>query len=504
MIGMVLCGVQAAIGIEVDGPQVVRFGLPIDPIVLERGLRLEGDRGAELEWSLLLEVPPTHGDLIWIEVVIVGHDGPGKLRIGGVSPSLPQQRRLCREVTVANAVAGAKVTGTRWEFVDGAILERSRLRLSVDAGEHLAGDVQSHESEGLPERTTRVRIAQDHWVRCGILPRQDGSGARLRASLLDALRHLPRAPGPRGRGDHLRRRQSEGADEATVTNNEFDTALAFVRLGLLSGDPLLLTKARECAWHLCDIDLDARSGLPCRHGRDHRSAPPETGHVWVHGSLLTALCFADRELLREVLGVATALAARVRAAERAQGSFDRLRDEAWPLLELEAVLHMVHLPPIATACDELASRIDARFDPALRTWRYGEGETRGHTIYKDRIWQTLGILVPALQAHAHRTGRFDPSDRAAALSKDYAALALDGGDRVPLSVMRAGDDLFGEVGAIDAAEITLLLDGLPAPLRARLVKRGPFRRAMDRMLDREASDLATRATIVGRSELVLR
>jgi hypothetical protein len=500
MLGMVLCGVQAAIGIEIEGRELVRFGVPVDPLVLERGLRFEGDREAVMEWSLLVEVPPTRGDVIWIEVVIAGHDGPGKLLLGGDGPSLPSQRRLCREATESSEGE----TSTRWSMADGVVLERTRRRLSHDEGEFRAGDVVRHESLGLAERTTRVRIAHEHWVRMGILPRRDGSGARLRNALLDVLPHLPRAHGPRGRGDFLRRRASESGEEATVTNHEFDTTLTFARIGLMMGDRELLRTARDCAWHLCDIDLDSRSGLPCRHGRDHRSATPETGHVWLHGSLLTALVFADRELIREVLGVATALAARVRATERAQGPFDRLRDEAWPLLELETVLRFAHLAPIATACDELAARIDTRFDPTLRTWRYGEGETRRREVYKDRIWQTLGILVPALAAHASRTGRFDPSRRTAPLLADYAALALDGGDCVPLTVMRAGEDLFGEAGADDAAEIALLLDALTPSLRARLIRRGAFRRALDRLLDREAGDLATRASIVGRCDFVLR
>src|SRR5439155_24003898 len=134
------------------------------------------------------------------------------------------------------------------------------------------------------------------------------------------------------------------------TNLEFDTALAFLRLALALQDEELLLRARRCARHTIDRDLDGTSGLPFAHGSDHRSAPAEPGHVWLRGLLWTAAVTADDELLGSARQIAHALAAMPSPGD---GARERARDFGWPLQELEACLELVDDPALAAAADRL-------------------------------------------------------------------------------------------------------------------------------------------------------
>ncbi|MCC6784144.1 MAG: hypothetical protein IT457_14980 [Planctomycetes bacterium] len=496
-----LAQVVASFAVEAEGP--VRFGIPVDVRVLERGLRLDAGRAAQLQWSPLATEAPAIGEHVWIELVVSGLSGRARVLLGGAPPSAPAGGPVCRIVTEQQRETAAELRRTTWSYADGSVDTRERrvlLEADDGAGERrLAGEAIRRESEALAERRLRVRFEASFWRERGVLPRADGSGRELREALREAVPRLPRAPGARGRGDYLRGPQGE-----TVTNQEFDTTLAFARLALADDDPALLARARECAWHLVDVDLDRRSGLPHRHGAEHREAAPELGHVWTSGALLVAMLCADRELLDELLGVVRALAARVRAREPRRGPADRLRDEAWPLFELESSLRLVDSAPVRAACDGLVASIVARYDPVLRSFRYGEGETRGGELVRDRIWVTAGILLPALRLHAARRPSRELEAILDEVGRAVLETQLDGRSGIALQVMRSARGPFDAVRVDGAAEAVLLLDGLEPRDRGRVLARTGLRRALDGVLSLEHDDLATRFSIVGRCEWVMR
>lgn len=491
---------QLVCAFDVDGDGPVRFGLPVPQGVLERGLRLRGDRGARMQWSPLFGSPPASGDRLWIEVAVIGQHGRARLELGGDGPSDPARGSVVQVFDEAVDRQGEEVLSHSrrvWRWADGSEDRRERRILAEADEEREAGEAITTESDGLAARRARVRIQASFWRDAGVLPPADGSGRFLRDELLGALPYLRRAPGARGKGDFVR-----GEDGATVTNGEFDTALAFARLAMCTGRSDLLEQARACAWHLCDVDLDRRSGLPFRHGGDHRSAGPETGHVWVHGALLVASLYADRDLLAEVLSIATSLAQRARATEHREGIADRLRDEAWPLCELEASLRFVDSEPIRDAADHLAAVIEARFDPVLGCFRYGEGETRAGKVYRDRLWLSAGILIPALRAHAARVG--GPSTTADATEAAMLPLLLSGREGVAIQVWRVGKDSFDPTQVTGVAEPVLLLDGLSVAARRRVLSRSNVRAAWKDVLDPRHDDLVTRFTMLARCSWVMR
>ena len=183
-----------------------------------------------------------------------------------------------------------------------------------------------------------------------------------------------------------------------MTNLEFDTTLALLRAGTALADAEVLRRALRAAWHLRDRDLDQRTGLPFPHGPEHRTGNPEPGHCWLQGLLWAGLLTADDGHLQAAVNLAQALAARPPSGT---GAAERLRDYAWPLYELEALL-VVHADPVlARAADRLAASIQRRFDATARTFRFGEGELGGG-IYFERGWLVGGLLLPALQLHLRR------------------------------------------------------------------------------------------------------
>src|SRR5262249_28372034 len=157
-------------------------------------------------------------------------------------------------------------------------------------------------------------------------PPDQGLARVLRPWLQQVAQALIELPGARGAGDF-------GRSGGVVTNLEYDTTWALLRLALALADEDLLLRARRCAWHPIDRDLDAARGLPFAHGKEHRSSPAEPGHVWLRGLLWTAAVTADDELLGGARQIAHALAAM---PARGEGRQERARDYGWPLQELEA------------------------------------------------------------------------------------------------------------------------------------------------------------------------
>jgi hypothetical protein len=286
-----------------------------------------------------------------------------------------------------------------------------------------------------------------------------------------------------------------------VTNLEFDTALGLVRLGLVTGEKVLLRRAVAAARHLVDRDLDARSGLPFRHGPDHRVNPPEPGHAWLTGLLLVGCVTADDELIAAAGSIASGLA---RYPARGQGEDDRARDLGWPLLELETWLRF---RPDDQACsraaDRLAQQLCGRWDARAQVLRFGEGERR-RGAYLERAWLTGGILLPALRAHLARRPEPDLARIVARLEHRLATLVCQGRPGVPVRYWLADGALDTQIRLRGVPEAFLVLEGLPPPALDRALRRSGVRKALDGVLRENDPDLATTWSKVARCAWVLR
>lgn len=498
LLQIALCA-QVVVAFEVAGEGPVRFGFPVPVTALTRGLRVEGSPGARLQWSVIQTDPGLEGERLWAEIAILDHRGRGRVKIGGVPPVPAAGGDVVRVATTVTMHDDREDHTTTWTWADGTVDTVVRSVLLEDAPPRDAGEATTVAGVDVLARRTRVRIPSSAWRAVGVLPRADGSGRAWRQALLDAFEHLPAAPGERGRGDYVR-----GADGETVTNLEFDTTLGLARLALGEDSPELLLASWHSCRHLLDVDLDTRSGLPFCHGSDHRRAPPELGHVWCTGARLVGCTFADRATIAGALSIARGLAARVRARHVPEGIGDRMRDEAWPLFELERALRFADLPPLRAGADAAAYAMLRRWDEGFGCFRYGEAETRSENVLRDRIWVTSGIALPALKLHAERTGDRRITAIAAAIERRAAAALMQGRQGVPVQLVIGRDGPFDAVHAEAAAEGFLLLDGLGSGIRTRALRRSGVRAGLDGALDRAHDDLATRFSIIARCDWVHR
>jgi hypothetical protein len=305
--------------------------------------------------------------------------------------------------------------------------------------------------------------------------------------------------GARGRGDYAR-------SGGVVTNLEFDTPLAFLRLGLAGADRELLRSGLEAAQHLLDHDVDPASGLPCRHGSDHRSGPAEPGHVWLEGLLLAGCIAADDRLIAGARSIAHSLARHPpRPLERSAGAagLERGRDFAWPLLALEAWLRHEPSPSCARAADAYAAAIAERWDHAAGVVRFAEGEQRGQT-YEERTWLTGGMLLPALRAHLGRRADRRIAAIVRALERRLAELLRTGREGVPVRVWVRKGRIVGELRLRRVPEAFFVLAGLATGDLLRMLGRDPVQRALRDVPPPDDPDLATSFTIAGRCTWILR
>ena len=93
---------------------------------------------------------------------------------------------------------------------------------------------------------------------------------------------------------------------------------------------------------------------------------------------------------------------------------------------------------------------------------------------------------------------------AVAVGRAILELQLDGRSGIALQVMRSARGPFDAARVAGAAEAVLLLDGLLPKDRGRVLARAGLRRALDDVLSHEHDDLATRFSIIGRCEWVMR
>lgn len=485
---------QTLLALSAPDPGPVRFGVPLPAEVLGRGLALQS--AGELQWRRL-PLRAAAG-LAWIEIAVAGGEGPLRVTLGGDGPVDGERGPALRR---AREVAGGIDVAT-WSWCDGTVDRRERILCAVPQVlyEHFfeAGEVLTRESPGLPRRClAAARLPREVWERTGLLPAGGGTAVALRGHLQQVARSLVELDGPRGAGDYAR-------SGGTVTNLEFDTTLALLRLALALGDEELLLRARRAAWHLVDRDLDERTGLPFPHGPGHRTGQPEPGHAWLCGLLWTGAVAADEPLLAAARQIAGALAAAVGGGGRpAGGPGERARDFAWPLLELETFLCFAEDAEVAAAADALAGRIAERFDPEACTFRFGEGEERGG-VYFERGWITGGVVLPALAAHLER--RPDPRLRDLFERATRRLLGAVGSGNGGLAThwRIARGRVFGRHLAEGCPKALLMLEGLPPREVRRLLDRQSLWRWIRATPAPDDPDVATALTMVARCRWVYR
>lgn len=501
MLVCILLSCQSLLSFEVEGEGPLRFGFPLPAAKLVTGLHLGDARQARLQWSYLQQDPDPVSGRQWVELAIIGARGRVDIRAGGVGPSEPGTGDLLRYDESQHVEQGLRELTRTWRWQDGTVdrMVRSvftRSWTSATAEQFAAGEALRVAGQGLILRCVRARIPAKAWRRAGVLPKGGHLAAKLRAQLLQAVEILPELPGDRGHGDY-------GRAGGVVTNLEFDTCLAFARLALASGRKMILQRALESAWHLLDRDLDQVTGLPYRHGRDHRWSPPEIGHVWLQGLLLVGCIFADRELIAAARSIGDSLGQRLSKHVVRTGFVDRMRDEAWPLWELESLLRFEQRPKLSRIADHLADRILSRWDPGNQVLRYGEGESRGEA-YKERAWLTGGIMLPALRAYVGRTGDSRAERVIAALQKRLLQLVRSTAEGLPVQYWLRDGEVFGVYGLQAGPESVMLLEGLRARDLRTVLKRSTLRRALAHLLPGDDPNLATSFTMVGRCAWVYR
>jgi len=472
------------------GEAPVRFGTPVPIRALAEGLALRTP--GCLQWRPLPLRPPA-ADRCWIEVMVVGARGRVRIDLGGHGPSAVTGPALEQ-----GGACDDGVDYREWRWIDGTVDWRRRTHFSsateVGGEVFTAGEFRSEESAALATRAdAAVALPRRVWEQVGLLPRDSGLAAPLRAHLQQAAHALRELPGTRGAGDYAR-------SGGVVTNLEFDTALGLLRLALALGDVSLWQRARRAAWHLADRDLDERTGLPFAHGLGHRDAAPEPGHAWLQGIAWCGAIGADEPLLDAARRIAHAIAASPPAGE---GRNERARDFAWPLLELEAWLGFAQDDVVAAAADRLADAIARRFDGRLRTFRFGEGEADGPG-YLERGWLTGGIVVPALQAHLRRRPQADLQ-----ASVDVAIEALcerigQGRGGLPTHWRVLPGSVFAEHRAEHDPKAFLLLEALPLRDLQRIVRKPHVLRGLGGTPALDGEDLPTELSMIARCTWVYR
>jgi len=233
--------------------------------------------------------------------------------------------------------------------------------------------------------------------------------AGLRSLFEEAAR--VRALDPVNLGDSIRVLPGGGRIWA---HGEFDLPWALCVLAATKRSAKAWRWAGEAVRHLFGRDLCRRWGgaggglrLPVPHGPGHGRGRPDPGHVFLEGSLLFALCTADRELLESWAGVAGDLSSWILGDGL---RFRRVRDLAWPLVALCAGLRIrPERKRWRAAAAKLCRLARGVGDP--RAFLCRSSKDGGRRI-RD-LWVEAGLLAPALA-------------RAAALGLPEARAALSG------------------------------------------------------------------------------
>jgi hypothetical protein len=491
------CAVAVLLTVPLDG-RPVRFGVPLPAAAIARGLRLDG-RGV-LQWRRL---PVAAADeLVWIEVAIAGPAGTVRLLGGGKGPDDDGAGPAFAYTRTVEATAATTAVHEAWRWCDGTVDTRVRTepRAAVTGAGWSAdvGQATTSSSPGLGERAlVWSRLPQAPLVAAGLLPPSGGGGEVARAArrrLAATLPLLRELPGPDGVGDY-------GRSGGVVTNLEFDTVFALLRCAVGLGEEAALRAALRSARHLVDCDLDARTGLPFPHGPGHRTGAPEPGHAWLQGLLWLGLVTADDELLAAAKSIGLALALHPSASA---ASSERLRDFAWPLAELEALLRWWPDPRCAQSADRCALAIAARWDAGQGRFRFGEERQPDGSVL-ERGWLAGGLLIPALRAHLRRRPAADLAASVAAAGSRLVATIGSRGEGVPTHWrIDAAGRPFAVHRATGTASACVVLDALAPRELATVLARSTVRRAVADAPGPDDPDLPTSFTLVARCDWVWR
>ncbi len=500
---------QTVLVFAVSDASPKRFGFPVASKHLLKGLHLQSNDGAKMQWRPLQQRPDPVTDRLWVEIAVTGVLRKARIKVGGAGAVSESDGPLLRCLQRSWQEEGVAKKRWRWLWHSGEEDWQERhsyeQRYTHANGEVFApGESYTTASTNFQSRFVGVQIHPRWWRQAGILPGSGKLAGKIRQQLHDAALALKCLPGLRGQGDYLRSGE-------VITNLEFDTTLALARLGLAQQDPELLLKAHAGALHIADHDLDLRTGLAFTHSQDHRSGRPDPGHTWLSGMLLMACLTADPQLPDVVRMVAEGLARhprsiRTQSAEGAQSmQQERARDWAWPLLELECWLRFVEDPEAEVAADNLAEDLWRRWDPKLACFRFGEGEiSQTGRVYKERAWITGGILLPALRASLRR--RPDKGRKAMLVDcQDRLARSIrQGKPGLPISawLQPGGQGRHFRVG--NTAEGFLLLDGLANKDLQQLLPRSQVKSALRHVPDLQHADLPTQFSMAARCDWVLR
>lgn len=476
---------------SIDAP--VRFGVVLPVATVQAGLALR--HGRAMSWR---ELPlRASNGFVWIEIAAVPAGGRFAVGVGDAPPSPALVMR--QSCSIPGVTVSVPVETTRWEWADGSVDERrvhSFVTETTQGCENFgAGEAWTQESPELASRCAAVtRLPRGFHERAGLLPPIGQLARELRRHLATAAAALVELPGLRGAGDYMR-------SGGVVTNLEFDTTLALLRLALALGDDSLLLRARRSALHLCDRDLDMRSGLPFRHGPDHRVATPEPGHAWLQGLLWMGAICADERMLGAAQQIARGLAAFPAVAEAAH---ERARDFAWPLHELEAYLVWRNDTVVATAADAMALAIAARYRPDLRCFCFGEGAFVDGPGYFERAWITGGIVLPALRAHLQRRPNRELQRAVDEATQQLVLRIGQGRGGLPTHWRAVRGSVFAEHRAEHDPKAFLMLEGMPLPDLRKLLSKPHVLRGLMETPALDDPDLPTSFTLAARCSWVYR
>jgi len=489
----------------VPDPEPARFGCLVPREALDRGLDIRGSKG-RFQWRPLFggDGGPAGSRRIWVEVAVAGVAGRRTLALGGQPPAGLEGAVYTRTDAVEEGVQMR-----RWRYAGGTVAWRALRRGGAvtaqeaggedegppGAGEELEpGELRVEHSAGFHSVFQRVAIAPREWGRMGLIGACDLDPAR-REHLHRAVRTMRQLPGPRGRGDYAR-----GPEGEVVTNLEYDTTLALVGMGLATGDPDLVRRAWESAWHTVTVDRDGRTGLVFSHGRDHRTGRPEPGHVWLTGVLLVGCVTADADLIDAAGSIARSL---VKHPPMGEGWQQRARDYGWPLWEVENYLAFApEESGLVQGADRMATMLMDRFEEPWGVFRFGEGESgRGYT---ERAWITGGILLPALEQHLRR--RRVPRGMAILRRARECMLrvVLDGRKGMPARyrIDVDGGQVYGRSATVEDPRSWMMLEGFHRRDRRRCLGRRIIEEALGELPVPGDPSLATTWTMVARNRWV--
>ena len=338
----------------------------------------------------------------------------------------------------------------------------------------------------------------------GLRPGGRAAHARLVRNIEQSLRSLFReAPtGVLDRGDFLRR-QGRTGQKAVWTHLEFDLALGLLLRAVDCGDPESLSRGLAACLHILGRDRsriwDRQSSgnrLPVIHGPKHGRGAVDQGHVFLEGCLLASVLTVDRLLLARSIDCLNELHAHVQSRLLV---VERLRELAWPLLNLEAGLRLLDRKSWAKTSDMLVKKLAASWDRGIACFSLPESLHKGGRRSLD-VWLVCGLVIPALRRA--RTGGSSAAGKLLnTLKSALARLPLSRGLLATHYSKLPGKGWFASGSGGDPCCLAWVLEGLARDSRFRRAQR-TLRARLVRDLPGPGWDPATRLALLLRLDWV--